>query len=274
MEDRRLPSELERRFGLRHVRVDWMRRQMAFSADELQVAICGADLGTITQGTSPWNVHDAHAICLGTRMLVQIEDIINIANTNSRAVERPTVMQMTLNDGYNEFVGVELEPWPNRVSLSTLPGTKIVLEPSARVMRGRMLLRERDFFVLGSAPNNIWGQSYDSAVAEVQRDAGIPDTETNSSLARVLHGRHAQDIVQTIRSSHASTFQTNFLLQNMGGIADPSLVVDDETARENDTGVGLGTEQSNYRAGLTGTRLPVSLGNAEIPEVPDSDMDN
>lgn len=270
-----LSTELERRFGLRNVRPDWIRRQMAFSADELRGPICGTDLGTITLGTSPWNVCDAHAINLGTRILVQIDDIINIANANPRAANRPVVIQMTLNDGYNEFVGVELEPWPNRVSLSTVPGTKIVLEPSARVMRGRVVLRDRDFFVLGTPPNNVWGASYQNMVSQAHRESGLPDEESGPSLARVLQGQHAQDIAQTIRNVQSGSVTTSILPQDMGGIADPSLVIDDENARENDVSLSAPPREPPTESNGGPPRLNARLltTNVEIPEIPDCDSD-
>lgn len=270
-----LSTELEQRFGLRNTRPDWIRRQIAFSADELRGAICGTDLGVVTLGTSPWSVNDAHGVKLGTRMLVQIDDIINIANSNPRAVNCPVVMQMTLNDGCNEFVGVELEPWPNRILLSTAPGTKIVLEPSVRVMRGRVLLRECDFFVLGSPPNNIWGASYGNAVTKARLEAGLPDDESASSLGRVLHGQHAQDIALTIRNAYSNSLPTSILPQDMGGIADPSLVVDDEIARENDVSVGVLTYENLNESSRGPGRGPSALPSADedVPEMPNSDSD-
>lgn len=256
---------LEQRFGLRNARSDWVRRQTAFSIDELQSTICRTDLGIISSGTLPWNVSDAHAVRLGTRVLVQIDDITNIANPDPRSNERPRVLLLTLNDGCRDFTGVELECW-QRISLSTTLGTKIILQNSARIMRGCVLLRERDFIVLGSPPSNIWGASHEELVSQARRNAGLPDPQgSGSSLARVLEAEHVQTIAQMLGNSSAEDLAVNVLPLGMGGIADPALVIDDESIRESDMDA-VDAEPPSHRD-VDGTRPFV------IPDIPDCDSD-
>lgn len=222
----RLSEALEQRFGLRNTRSDWIRRQTAFSPEELTGVICRTDICAMSHGTFPWDVHKAHAVSLGVPTLVQVEDVINVAQAEPRSADQPRVLQVTLSDGGMDVVGVEAEAWGARLSLATVPGTKLILQASARIRRGRFVLCTADINVLGAPPSNIWGAAYDSEIESSRTAAGLPNVRT-TSLARVLDGddpRHA-DLVWTGGAPDA-------LPLNIGGLADPALLQDDDNGSE------------------------------------------
>lgn len=283
---------LETLFGLRNTRADWIRRQTAFSADELKDTICRTDICTITNGTLPWNIHAGHSVPLGVKVLAQIEDIINIGKSDPRCNERPRIMQMTLNDGMSDFVAVELQPWGGRISLRTVAGSKLILQATARVYRGRLLLRAADFMLLGglAVSGNVWGVDYDAHVAEARRKAGIPDANART-LEGVLQGEGGLDVVWTGDFDDA-------LPLNIGGIANPSLLVDEADGSGQDETNGpwgvstpsvmtntptSGTMVANRVSapdtaeGNTASNMDNSSRNevsgVNIPEVPESESD-
>jgi len=180
-----LRDGLEERFGLRKLRVEWVRRQTAFSIDVLVGPICRTDICALTEGTLPWNILDAHSVQLNTKVLVQVEDVINIAHTDPRSSDMPRVLQFTLTDGNLDFVAVELEPLGGRLSMRTVPGSKLVLLPTALVRRGRVLLTAKDFTFLGGPSTNIWGTSYNDKIAEALRAANLrnPNASSFDSIA-------------------------------------------------------------------------------------------
>lgn len=175
----RLKEALEEKFGLRNVRSEWIRRQTALSADIVAGPICRADICEITEGTLPWNVPEAHSVQLNTKALVQIEDVINIASADPRSKVSPMVLQLTLTDGCTDFVAVELEPL-QRISMLTVPGTKMVLHPTALVRRGRVFLTAKDFTFLGPPSSNIWGNAYDEKIASALSEAGLPNSKAST----------------------------------------------------------------------------------------------
>lgn len=208
-----LTRALEERFGLRNIRSEWVRRQTAFSTDVVAGPICRADICEITEGTLPWNILDAHSVQLDTKVLVQIEDVINVASSDPRSADAPRVLQLTVTDGCTDFVAVELEPLP-RLSLMTVPGTKIILHPTALVRRGRVFLTAKDFTFLGPPSSNIWGDAYDEKVASALSAAGLhnPTASTFDSIAR--------NAVQNGDGVRA--------FPDMGGIADAVRTTNDE----------------------------------------------
>lgn len=201
-----LVQSLKEEYGLHNIREEWIRRQAALSLEIVKGPICRTNLCEMSTGTLPWNVLEAHSVQLGIKVLVQIEDVINIANANPRSHEAPRVLQMTLNDGAIDFVAVELQPLGGRISMKTIPGTKIMLLPSTLVQRGRLLLTASDFTFFGSPSANLWGDGFDSQIAEALKDAGLPNPNASSfdSIARSQHG--------TSTRSHIPV--------DMGGIAD------------------------------------------------------
>lgn len=221
----RLSHALEQQFGLRNARAEWIRRQTAFSAEELRGLICRTDLCSMSGGTFPWDVHAGHSVTLGVPTLVQVEDVINVSQADPRSAEaqgRARVLQMTLTDGSRDVVAVELEPWGGRLTVKTIPGTKLLLHASARVRRGRLVLRGADFDVLGAPPANVWGPSYDGEVAQGRSAAGLPDTR-QMSLARVLEGDDPRNAELVWTGDDADA-----LPLNIGGLADPALLRDDD----------------------------------------------
>lgn len=206
MSHQSLADGLQQRYGLRNARAEWLRRQSAFDLDVLVGPICRTDITSLTHGTLPWNILDAHSVQLGTRVLVQIEDVINIASSDPRAADAPRVLQFTLTDGHFDFVAVQLQPLPTRLSLRTLPGTKLVLHPTALVRRGRLLLTPADFTLLGSPTANVWGDAYDSAVDDALRAAH-------------LRNPHASSFDSIAVTSRPAALQAS-RLPDMGGIAD------------------------------------------------------
>lgn len=214
-----LTHALEERFGLRNVRSEWVRRQTAFSTDTVAGPICRTDICEISEGTLPWNILEAHSVQLDTKVLVQIEDVINIASSDPRSRDAPTVLQLTVTDGCTDFVAIELEPL-QRLSLMTVPGTKVILHPSALVRRGRVFLTTKDFTFLGPPSSNIWGDAYDEKVASALGAAGLHNAmaSTFDSIAR--------NAVQNGDGVRA--------FPDMGGIADAVRTTNDED--DNDDG--------------------------------------
>lgn len=208
-----LCAALEDRFGLRNLKPDWVRRQTEFSADVLTGPICRTDICEITKGTLPWSIISAHSVQLDTKVLVQIEDVINIASADPRSMDAPRVLQFSLTDGSIDFIALELEPLSSRISMRTVPGTKLVLHPSALVRRGRVMLTEKDYTFLGSPPTNIWGTSYSQKVSEALTAARLqnPNASSFDSIAR------------STTTAAGTAASGNLPIQNlpdMGGIAD------------------------------------------------------
>eukprot|EP00737_Agarophyton_chilense_P003194 gb/GEZJ01003711.1/.p1 GENE.gb/GEZJ01003711.1/~~gb/GEZJ01003711.1/.p1 ORF type:complete len:519 (+),score=74.88 gb/GEZJ01003711.1/:901-2457(+) len=171
---------LEEQYGLRNIREEWIHRQRALSPEIVKGPISRTNLCDISRGTLPWNILQAHSVQLGVKVLVQVEDVINIANANPRSHDVPRVLQLTLNDGAIDFVAVELEPLGGRISMKTTPGTKIVLLPSTLVRRGRAFLTSSDFIFFGSPPTNLWGEPHQQRIAQSLRDAGLPNPSDSS----------------------------------------------------------------------------------------------
>lgn len=208
-----LRNALEEKFGLRNLRSDWFRRQTAFSADVLAGPICRTDICELTDGTLPWNILEAHSVQLGTKVLVQIEDVINVANSDPRSADAPRVLQFTLTDGSIDFVAVELEPLSSRISMRTVPGTKLVLHSTTLVRRGRVMLTENDYTFLGSPPSNIWGDDYSTRVSQALVAARLQNPNMSSF----------DSIAPGPASGADTTASANAPLRNlpdMGGIAD------------------------------------------------------
>lgn len=203
-----LAVSLESRFGLRNLQDEWKRRQTGFEVDILVGPICRTDLCEITTGSLPWNILDAHSVQLNTKVLVQVEDVINIASADPRSADMPRNLQMTLTDGRTEFVGVELESLGSRISLRTVPGTKLVLLPTALVRRGRVLLTAKDFTFLGAPSANVWGPSYDKKIADTLVAAGLPNPK--ASTFDSITGTSGDNATRAARGG----------LPDMGGIAD------------------------------------------------------
>ena len=98
-EEDTLRRELDRQYGLRNMHSQWFRRQTTFTADDLRPIICRTDLCIMSSGTLPWDVSRAHAVTLGVTTLLQVDDVINIASADPRALaSNPRVFQATLND--------------------------------------------------------------------------------------------------------------------------------------------------------------------------------
>eukprot|EP00177_Eucheuma_denticulatum_P004927 GFKZ01008949.1.p1 GENE.GFKZ01008949.1~~GFKZ01008949.1.p1 ORF type:complete len:553 (-),score=72.12 GFKZ01008949.1:2159-3817(-) len=212
-----LSSSLESQYGLRNIRSTWLRRHSQLSISEIIGPICRSDLSQISQGTLPWSISTAHSVQLDTKVLVQIDDLINIANSNPRSPDPPRVLQITLSDGALDFVAVELEPCP-RLSLLTVPGTKLVLHPTALARRGRLFLTPTDFTFLGApactpANNIVWADQRDRKIAQALAAAGLHNPNLSS--------------FDTIASGNAP------FLPDMGGIAD-AVRIADENDPDND----------------------------------------
>lgn len=213
-------------YGLRNIRQEWIRRQTSFTAEELRSVICRTDLCVMSYGTLPWDVSRAHATTLGVTTLLQVDDVINIACADPRQLtSNPRVFQATLTDGEHDFVGIELEtpPSPKFAQVAAIPGAKLKVHPTARVRRGRLLLRPSDYTVLGLPTANIWGDLYNHEIAETRQAAGLPDHAANAqaSLGRVVDSDDPRNatLVWTGESN-----DPNALPLNIGGIADPALL--------------------------------------------------
>lgn len=202
-----LRDELDRRLGLRNLSAQWLRRHAAFSLSVITGPVCRADLRDISHGSLPWDLLSAHAIRLGTKVLVQIEDVINIAAADPRSSAAPSVLQFTLTDGSLEFVGVELEPLRGALSMKTTPGTKLVLMESTLVRRGCVLLTPKCISVLAEPAVNVWGADYEGKVAAALLAANVRNPRL-SSFDSIAGGPRA-----------AGASGTAALLPNMGGIS-------------------------------------------------------
>lgn len=243
-----LKAALEQKFGLRNIRPEWLRRQTELSVNEVVGPICRSDLCQITTGTLPWNLSDAHSVQLDTKALVQIDDVINIANSDPRSSDAPRVLQLTLTDGRLDFVAVELEPL-RRLSMTTVPGTKMVLHPTALVRRGRLFLTGKDFTFLGFPASNpssniVWGGTHAQKIDTALREAGLPNPK-------------------------ASTFDTiardnGQLLPDMGGIADAARIAGGEQEDADDEDFwahAVAVAESNEAAAGMGVRLGMNRAN-------------
>lgn len=238
-----LLRDLDREYGLRNVRDEWFRRQTSFSAHQLRPIICRTDLCAISNGTLPWDVSRAHSVSLGITTLMQVEDVINVASADPRALtSNPRVFQATLTDGTHDVVAVELgtPPSPQFIQAASIPGTKLKIHASARLRRGRILLRSSDYTVLGAPPSNVWGPLYSREIANARQAAGLPDHAANAqaSLGRVVESDNPGNasLVWTGDSS-----DPNALPLNIGGIADPALLA---AAEEAENGVIVSQSQS------------------------------
>ncbi|KAI0567070.1 RecQ mediated genome instability protein [Gracilaria domingensis] len=251
-----LSCALEEGYGLRNIREDWIRRQRALSLDIVKGPITRTNLCNISTGTLPWNILEAHSIQLGVKALVQVEDIINIANANPRSHEAPRVLQLALNDGAIDFAAVELEPLGRRLSMKTIPGTKIVLLPSTYVRRGRVLLTPSDFIFFGSPPTNLWGEHHELRIAQSLRDAGLPNPQASSfdSIARP----------QTSNGANAR------IPVDMGGIAD-AIITNENDEDDDDMFWAQAVEVADRNVENVRTRAPntISLDNSPTQRSPD-----
>lgn len=201
-----LTNALQDQYGLRNIRPQWIRRQSVLSFDIIKAPITRTDLSEISAGTLPWNITQAHSVQLRVKALVQVHDVINIANANPRSNQPPRVLQFSMSDGATEFVAVEFTPLGARLSLHTLPGTKIVLLPSALVRRGRVMLTASDFEFFGAPSANIWGSAYQRQIDNALGEAALPNP-SHSSFDSIVASRGGQNGAPVIPV-------------HMGGIAD------------------------------------------------------
>ncbi|CDF38576.1 unnamed protein product [Chondrus crispus] len=206
--------------------------------------ICRADICEITEGTLPWNVLEAHSVQLGTKVLVQVEDIINIASSDPRSKTSPTVLQVTITDGCTDFVAVELESL-QRISLLTIPGTKIILHPTTLVRRGRVFLTSKDFTYLGPPPSNVWGSAYNEKISSALSSAGLPNPKTSTfdSISRDA----AQSGVR--------------LFPDLGGISDARILVDENDEEDDDFWA-----EAAELADITPSRINAGTRNKSLQE--------
>ena len=189
MDEGSLKAELEFRFGFRRIHSDWLRRHSTFSPDVLEGLISRTDLRSLTHGGLPWRVSEGHNITIGCRLLVQVEDVINIANADPRKASPNCVLQLVLTDGCQEFVAVQLRPVP-QLKLTTRPGTKVVLGENTAIRRGRVLLTP-DFVVsvLAEPPENVWGSQYEERVRNALQMANLPVPNVSSFDVLAARGR-------------------------------------------------------------------------------------
>ena len=222
-----LVRELEVKFGLRNIKDLWIRRVNSLSSDVLVGPICRTDLHEVTSGTAPWNIFQAHAVQLQTKMLVQIEDIINISNADPRNPDFPRTLQLSLSDGAMDFVGVEVEPLGSSISMKTIPGTKIILLPSVWIRRGRVMLTAKDFKFLGPPLTNIWGDSYEQRIATSLTQAGLQNSRM-STFDSLTAGNGTASITQN------GVGGAMIPMIDMGGIADAVPDADNENDDDDD----------------------------------------
>lgn len=170
-------SELANKFGLRNVDADWLRQTSHYSIPSLIDQIASRDLCTISRGNLPFNISTALDCTLGTPVLAQVEDVINLCapdNPRGRGLS-PSTLLVHLSDGRQNFAAVELLPLGGRLNVSTTPGSKIKLLSAAVVRRGRVLLTPQTWETFGrTGPSgNVWGGGYEEKIAEAMKRAGM-----------------------------------------------------------------------------------------------------
>jgi len=94
-------AKLESEYALRNLRAEW-------TPTANKQALIGGDLKRISRGGLPWKVKDAHNVQLGMDMFVQVEDVIDISQSNPRPgfgqsnSNRPNCVQL---------IGTPSVPW-------------------------------------------------------------------------------------------------------------------------------------------------------------------
>lgn len=170
-------SELANKFGLRNVDADWLRQTGHYSIPSLIDQIASRDLCAISRGSLPFDISTALDCTLGTPVLAQVEDVINLCapdNPRGRGLS-PSTLLVHLSDGRQNFAAIELLPLGGRLNVFTTPGSKIKLLPAAMVRRGRVLLTPQTLETFGrTGPSgNVWGGEYEEKIAEAMKRAGM-----------------------------------------------------------------------------------------------------
>lgn len=222
-----LARELEVKFGLRNVKDSFIRRENNISSALLTGPICRTDLREVCLGTAPWNILQAHAVQLQTKMLVQLEDIINISNADPRCPDPPRTLQLSLSDGAMDFVGVEVEPLGSSITMKTTPGTKIILLPSMWIRRGRFMLTAKDIKTLGPPLTNIWGNSYEQRITASLTQAGLQNSRVSTFDSLAAGSRTNSSMQNGVGGAMIPVI-------DMGGIADAVPDADNENDDDDD----------------------------------------
>ena len=177
MQVRAMHSSQYSNLGIWNLRNEWVKehQNLSRSLQRLNSVVVATDISLITRGGLQWPVRNAHNTKLGVPLLVQVEDIINVAVSNPRASTGACVLQAVLSDGGQEFVAVEYRDLKGKLSIRTLPGSKVLLSASTPIRRGRVLLTPDSVRVLGSPRFDIWGPKLASMRrADALREAGLP----------------------------------------------------------------------------------------------------
>lgn len=118
-------------------------------------------------GSLPWDASRAHRLNTPRDVLLQVEDVINVAADAPRqAGVTPCTLKVLFTDGRQHLVGVEHMPLAGILGVTATPGTKVLLRAGARLHRGVALLTPSVVRLLHAATTNVWGEVYD---VEVER---------------------------------------------------------------------------------------------------------
>lgn len=136
-------GRLESDYALRNLRPEW-------TPTTNKQALIAADLKRVSRGGLTWKVKEGHNVQLGLDIFVQVEDVIDISQSNPRPgftgttndnrnrsvnSSRNSTLQIVFSDGGQEFCAVTTVPF-----FTGTFGSKCVLKRHALVRRGRVIL--------------------------------------------------------------------------------------------------------------------------------------
>lgn len=149
MSDEQFTRQLDQSYGLRNLKSEWMSAQRTSGQSVLVRSIRNSEIREISNGSLPWTIQGAHRVRLGTKVLVQIDNITNVGAQDPKAPS-PRLLQFGFSDGATSFIGIELDTTKSSFSPNTTPGTKLTLLPTALLRRGRVLLTYEDYALIGA----------------------------------------------------------------------------------------------------------------------------
>ncbi|GAB0493214.1 hypothetical protein MMPV_004489 [Pyropia vietnamensis] len=163
-----LRAALGARIGAWGIREDLLADLLRGGVPAAVEAVLAADLTDVCpSGSLPWDVSRAHRLTTPRDVLLQVEDVVNVASDAPRqAGVTPCTLKVLLTDGQQHLVGVEHSPLGGILGLAATPGSKVLLRAGARLHRGVVLLTPSVLRFLHAATTNVWGEVYD---AEVER---------------------------------------------------------------------------------------------------------
>jgi len=191
-------AKLESEYALRNLRAEW-------TPTANKQALIGGDLKRISRGGLPWKVKDAHNVQLGMDMFVQVEDVIDISQSNPRpgfgqsnsnrngngngntnnhnrgnstASNRNSTLQVVFTDGGQEFCAITTVPF-----FTGVYGSKCVLRRHALIRRGRVILAPNCVQLIGT-PSVPWKVDADRVIRALKAcGLPLPSASTFDSIA-------------------------------------------------------------------------------------------